>query len=148
MKLVMQIAAPFALFACAAPLAMSRPAELEAEIVAVERARLKAFRDNDRAAFARLVADDLTMVHSDGSILGKADEIAVMRPSTPDRPLPTLDIEDVRVRGAGELAVITGNLVERREQRLLLRLRFINVYRRQAGNWVLAAGQLTRAGTE
>jgi len=144
MRFILLIAAPLALFACAAPLA-TRPIALEVEIVAVERARLKAFRDNDRAAYGRLVADDLAMVHSDGSVLGKANEIAVMRPSTPDRPLPTLDIEDVRVRGSSDFAVITGSLVERREGRLLLRLRFTNVYARRAGGWVLVTGQLTRA---
>ena len=113
--------------------------------MAAERARLKAFRDNDRAAFAAMVTDDLAMVHSDGGVLDKAGEMGVMRPSTPDRPLPTLDIEDVRVRGSGDIGVITGSLVERRDGRVLLRLRFTNVYTRQSGRWRLASGQLTRA---
>jgi ketosteroid isomerase-like protein len=145
MRLAYSLTAPFALLACAASPAPPPQAGIEQEIVAAERARLKAFRDNDRAAFAAMVTDDLTMVHSDGGVLDKAGETAVMRPSTPDRPLPTLDIEDVRVRGSGDIGVITGSLVERRDGRVLLRLRFTNVYTRQSGRWRLASGQLTRA---
>jgi ketosteroid isomerase-like protein len=147
MRSIFLLGAPLALFACATPIPAPSDARLEAEIVAAERARLKAFRDNDRAAFANMVTEDLAMVHSDGSVLDKAGEMAVMRSSTSDRPLPTLDIEDVRVRASGEVGVITGSLVERRQGRLLLRLRFTNVYTRRAGRWKLASGQLTRAST-
>jgi ketosteroid isomerase-like protein len=138
-------AAPLALAACATPPASTSSSALEQEILATEQARLKAFRDNDRAAFATMVTDDLAMVHSDGGILDKAGEIAVMRPSTPDRPLPTLSLEDTRVRGSDTLAVLTGSLVERQQGRLLFRLRFTNVYVRNGGRWLLASGQLTRA---
>jgi hypothetical protein len=59
-----------------------------------------------------------------------------------------LDIEDVRVHGSAGVAVITGSLVERQAERLVLRLRFTNVYLHRAGRWLLAAGQLTRARTD
>ena len=128
----------------------ARDAGFAAAIVAVEEARLAAFRAADRAAFERLVADDLVMIHSDGSVGGKADEIANMRPSTPENPLPTLHLEETRVRAAGDgSAVLTGALVERgADGRVLLRLRFTNVYTREQGDWRLVAGQLTRAGTD
>jgi uncharacterized protein (TIGR02246 family) len=142
------LAAALLLGSCAGVQVPSAPIALEQEIIAVERARLKAFRDNDRVAFAAMTTDDLAMVHSDGSVLNKAQEISVMRASTPDRPLPTLDIEDVRVHGSADVAVITGSLVERQAERLVLRLRFTNVYLRRAGRWLLAAGQLTRARTD
>jgi ketosteroid isomerase-like protein len=145
MRCVYSLAAPLALLACAASPAGPPQTGVEQEIVAAERARLKAFRDNDRAAFAAMVTDDLAIVHSDGGVLDKAGEMAVMRPSTPDRPLPTLDIEDVQVRASGGIGVILGSLVERRDGRVLLRLRFTNVYLRQGGRWLLASGQLTRA---
>lgn len=138
------IAAPVLLIAGSAT-SQPTPSALEREILAVETARLAAFRDNDRAAFARMVTDDLQMVHGDGVVLDKAAEIGVMRPSTPERPLPTLNIEDTRVRGSGNLASMTGSLVERRDGKLLFRLRFTNVYVRTGGRWLLASGQLTRA---
>jgi uncharacterized protein (TIGR02246 family) len=142
------LAAALLLSSCVGVQASSPSVAFEQEIIAVERARLKAFRDNDRTAFAAMTTDDLAMVHSDGSVLNKAEEIGVMRASTPDRPLPTLDIEDVRVRGSAGVAVITGSLVERQQERLVLRLRFTNVYLRRAGRWLLASGQLTRAPTD
>ncbi len=134
----------FALVGCATSPARQLNRNLEQEIVATEQSRLKAFRDNDRAAFAQMVADDLMMVHSDGGVLDKAGEMAVMRPSTSERPLPTLTLEDTRVRGSDTTAVLTGSLVERQQGRLLLRLRFTNVYIRTDGRWLLASGQLTR----
>lgn len=146
MKVFLFFAAPLSLLACAA--SSAPPSALEKEIVATEKARLKAFRDNDRTAFAQMVTGDVMMVHSDGSVLDKAGEIGVMRPSTPERVLPTLDLEDLQVRGSGSLAVLTGSLVERRDGRLLLRLRFTNVYTKVKGQWLLASGQLTRARTE
>lgn len=138
MRSLLIAALPLTLAAAPAPDSLTRT------IVAVETARLAAFRAADRAAFDRLVTDDLTMTHSGGSVGDKADEIAVMRPSTPDRPLPTLALEDTRVRGYGNAAIMTGSLVERRDGQVVLRLRFTNTYIRQQGRWRLAAGQLTR----
>lgn len=137
-----------ALAACATTTPPQLAGDIEQEVLAAENARLKAFRDNDRAAFAEMVTDDLMMVHSDGGVLDKTREIGVMRSSTPERPLPTLSLEDTRVRGSGTLAVLTGSLVERQQGRLLFRLRFTNVYVRNDGRWVLASGQLTRARTD
>jgi ketosteroid isomerase-like protein len=145
MRTSILLVAPLALLGCATASAPQREESIQQEIIATEQARLKAFRDNDRAAFAEMVVDDLVMVHSDGGALDKAGEMGVMRPSTPDRPLPTLNLEDMRVRGCDTLAVLTGSLVERQQGRVLLRLRFTNVYVRKARRWVLASGQLTRA---
>lgn len=135
------------LYSCAATLPSPERRNLAEAILSVEQARLAAFRGNDKAAFSRLVADDLTMVHSNGEIFGKAQEMSVMRSSTPDRPLPTLGLEDTQVRGYGDSAVLTGSLVERNGATVLLRLRFTNVYARKAGRWQLVAGQLTKAST-
>jgi ketosteroid isomerase-like protein len=134
---------------CASATAAPRDeAGIAREIVAVEQARLAAFRNDDKDAYARLVADELSMVHSNGEIGGKADEIAVMRPSTPDHPLPTLHLEEMRVRAYGKTALLTGALVERRDERVVLRLRFTNVYARRGSGWMLVAGQLTRASAD
>ena len=118
--------------------------EIEQEIIRLERERLDAYARADRAAFDRIVADDFTMTHSDGSVFDKAQERAVLRPSTAERPLPTLNIEDVRVRVYGDAAVITGRLVEQGERVGRVSLRFTNTYMRRQGRWQIVAGQLTR----
>lgn len=123
----------------------ARESALAAEIVAAEEARLAAFRAADRPAFEALVAEELVMVHSDGSVATRSDELANMRVATPQNPLPTLHLEETRVRGYGDAAVLTGALVERRDGRTLLRLRFTNVWARRDGAWRLVSGQLTRA---
>src|SRR5438132_14380758 len=81
------------------------PNSVEQQIINLERERLKAFAQADKAAFERLVTDDLTITHGYGEVLTKAQEIAVMRPSTPERPLPALSIEDPKVRVYGDAEV-------------------------------------------
>ncbi len=121
----------------------------EQEIINLERERLKAFALADKAAFERLVADDLAITHGYGEVLNKAQEMAVMRPSTPERPLPALSIEDPKVRVYGDAAVMTGSLVEtNRDGRRELVLRFTNTYVKQKEQWRMVAGQLTTLSRE
>src|SRR5439155_21127710 len=69
--------------------------------------------------------------------------MAVMRPSTPERPLPALSIEDSKVRVYGDAAVMTGSLVEtNRDGRRELVLRFTNTYIKQKEQWRMVAGQI------
>ncbi|HXL79869.1 MAG TPA: DUF4440 domain-containing protein [Pyrinomonadaceae bacterium] len=122
---------------------------VEQEILRLERERLKAFAQADKAAFERLVTDDLTITHGYGEVLTKAQEMAVMRRSTPERPLPALSIEDPKVRVYGDAAVMTGSLVEtNRDGRRELVLRFTNTYVKQKEQWRMVAGQLTTLSRE
>lgn len=122
---------------------------LEQEIINLERERLKAFAQADKATFERLVTDDVTITHSSGGVSNKADLLSVMRPSTPDRPLPALSIDDAKVRTYNDTAIMTGNLVETASDgRRALVLRFTNTYVKQAKGWRLAAGQLTTLSRE
>ena len=147
MRKLVSIALAGAVAACAGATAAPRSDPLSRTIIALEEARLAAFRGDDKPAYSRLVADELTMIHSNGEIGGKAEEMGFMRPSTPERPLPTLGLEDLQVRGYGDAAVMTGSLIERKGGRVVLRLRFTNVYARKPAGWMLVAGQLTRAAT-
>ena len=122
---------------------------VEQEIISLEHERLKAFAQDDKATFERLVTDDLTMTHSSGEVANKAELMAVMRPSTPERPLPALSTEDVKVRVYGDAAVMTGRLVETaRDGRRVFVLRFTNTYIKQEGRWRMSAGQLTTLSRE
>ncbi|HVF48664.1 MAG TPA: DUF4440 domain-containing protein [Pyrinomonadaceae bacterium] len=117
---------------------------VEQEIINLERERLKAFARDDKKTFERLVTDDLTMTHSSGHVASKAELMSVMRPSSPERPLPALSIEDVKVQVYADAAVMTGNLVETAlDGRRELVLRFTNTYVRLKRQWRMAAGQLT-----
>ena len=121
----------------------------EQEIIKLEHERLKAFAQDDKATFGQLVTDDLTITHSSGAVADKAEVMAVMRPSTPDRPLPALSTEDVKVRVYGDAAVMTGRLVETaRDGRRVFVYRFTNTYIKQNGRWRMSAGQLTTLSRE
>jgi hypothetical protein len=122
---------------------------VEQEIINFERERLKAFAQDDKATFEQLVTDDLTMTHTSGEVANKAQLMAVMRRSSPDRPLPALSIEDAKVRVYGDAAVMTGKLVETAlDGRRVWVLRFTNTYIKLKGRWRLAAGQLTTLSRE
>ena len=95
------------------------------------------------------MTDDLTMTHSSGAVADKAEVMAVMRPSTPERPLPALSIEDVHVRLYGDAAVMTGRLVETASDgRRVWVFQFTNTYIKQKGRWRMSAGQLTTISRE
>src|SRR5205809_733058 len=84
-------------FCIAQPKVPAGPTLSEQQIIDLERDRLKAFAQADKAKFEQFVTEDLTIVHGGGEILDKAQEMANMRPSTPDRPLPVLTIEQPKV---------------------------------------------------
>lgn len=138
------------LLACSAlvVLAETRGGNAE-EIIAFEKARLAAFAQADKATFDRMMADDATITHSSGGLSTKADLMAVMRPSTPENPLPALTIEEPKARFYGEAAVLIGKLVETASDgRRELVLRFTNTYARKEGRWQMVACQLTRLPRE
>lgn len=115
------------------------------EIISFEKARLAAFAQADKAAFDRMMADDATVTHSSGGVSSKADLMGVMRPSTPENPLPALTIEEPKARLYGDSAVLVGKLVETTaDGRRELVLRFTNTYVRKDARWQMVAGQLTK----
>ncbi len=119
------------------------------EIITFERARLAAFAQADKATFVRMMADDATVTHSSGGVSSKADLMGVMRPSTPEQPLPALTIEEPKARLYGDAAVLTGKLVETaKDGRRELVLRFTNTYVRRDARWQMVAGQLTKLPRE
>lgn len=119
------------------------------EIISFEKARLAAFAQADKPAFDRMMSDDVTVTHSSGGVSSKADLMGVMRPSTPEQPLPALTIEEPRARFYGDAAVLIGKLVETAaDGRRELVLRFTNTYAKKEGRWQMVAGQLTKLPRE
>ena len=135
------------LLACSALVVLAENQSTSAEeIISFEKARLAAFAQADKAAFDRMMADDATVTHSSGGVSNKAVLMGVMRPSTPENPLPALTIEEPKARLYGDAAVLTGILVETaKDGRRELVLRFTNTYVKKEGRWQMVAGQLTKA---
>ena len=119
------------------------------EIISFEKARLAAFAQADKATFDRMMAADATVTHSSGGVSSKAELMAVMRPSTPEQPLPALTIEDPKAQLYGDAAVLTGKLIETAQDgRRELVLRFTNTYAKKEARWQMVAGQLTTLSRE
>jgi len=121
----------------------------EQEILDLEIRRLNAFATADTNAFKNMVTEDLIIVHGSGTMMNRAQEISVMRPSTLERPLPKLSIESARVNFYDNTAIMRGNLVETASDgRRELVLRFTNTYVNQNKQWRLAASQLNTLSRE
>lgn len=109
-------------------------------------------RGNDMSAFDRIVADDFTITHSNGKLLGKAEkraDILASRSSEPPAPSSVFRIEEssVSVRIYKDAAVSVGYIIEkypRRGARIDDRVHFTNTYLRRRGRWQVVASQLTR----
>jgi ketosteroid isomerase-like protein len=118
--------------------------QAEQEVLAAQRARLDATIAKDEAALERLMADDLSYVHSSAKLESKAENIAAIVGSGAYRKF---ELSDVVVRVEGDSAVITGKAditLGRPDGDMLLPVRFLDVWVRRDGEWRELAWQSTR----
>jgi ketosteroid isomerase-like protein len=118
--------------------------QAEQDVLAAQRARLDATIAKDGAALDRLMADDLTYVHTSAKLESKAENIAAVTGSGAYR---SFDLRDVVVRVEGDTAVITGLAditLGRPDGDVLLPVRFTDVWARRDGAWREIAWQSTR----
>jgi hypothetical protein len=120
---------------------------IEQELLQAERARRDALVADDMAAFALLIADDVTHVHTTGIVHAKAELLGHAGGF-----LRFIDIErcDLRVRVIDEdHAVMTGgmtNTVARRghDERVEVNAFVTQVWERRDGRWQIVNFQATR----
>jgi uncharacterized protein (TIGR02246 family) len=120
---------------------------VEQELLKAERSRRDALVADDMAAFALLIADDVTHVHTTGIVHGKAELLGHAGGF-----LRFIDIErrDLRVRVIDEdHAVMTGgmtNIVARRghDERVEVNAFVTQVWERRDGRWQIINFQATR----
>ena len=120
--------------------------EIEREVLAADKQRVKALLSNDIAALEDLLADDLTYVHSNGMLDTKASYIDALR-SGASRYL-TMDMSDLVVRVYGETALVTGTfkarvMTARGEVTPNPRVLIVYVKRPSSKGWQMSAWQST-----
>jgi uncharacterized protein (TIGR02246 family) len=119
--------------------------QVEQEVLAAQRARLDATIAVDVPALERLMADDLTYVHSSAKLEGKAENIAAL---VANHSYQSVVTNEVAVRVEGDAAIITGiadiTLKRAGGETVLLPVRFTNVWARRDGAWREIAWQSTR----
>jgi len=113
----------------------------KASILELEELWRKAQHDNDKAAFDRLLASDVSFVGTSGSLRDKKDYIA-SRAGSWIPHATTYTIRDLSVRFYGRVAIVTGT-EETTGERVANKGRFTHVWARRAGHWQLVAIQRT-----
>lgn len=123
---------------------LSAPALADAEgdaLIALERQRSAAIAAHDEALLNKLYSDDFRGVTATGFQVDKATLMQVFRRDPPNLKF-TLDQLETRI--VGDTALLWGRLTARNaEGEVLSQSRYIHVYVRRGGNWLLIAGQGT-----
>ena len=115
------------------------------EILLLEDQRIHAMIAGDIDTLDRILADDLTYVHSGGQLESKEEFLGRLKSG--DLKYRAMPREDVAVRILGCAAVVTGRAtvdVQSKGENLTLALRFTDVYVKRAGRWQLLAWQSSR----
>ena len=96
----------------------------------------------DKAALERVLADDLQYAHAGGKVENKAEYIAAVTKG-PGR-YESFSESDTRVRVYGKTGVLTGYVDVKTVGRPAYRVRTLEVYVQNGGQWQLAAKQSAR----
>lgn len=118
--------------------------QAEQEVLAAQRARFDATIAVDVPALERLMADDLTYVHTSAKLETRAENIAGL---VARGAYKSVDTRDLVVCVEGNIAVITGLAditLGRPDGDMLLPVRFTDVWARRDGAWREIAWQSTR----
>jgi hypothetical protein len=119
--------------------------EAEAGIARIEEQRFAAMLSADVATLDRLLASDLTYVHSSAKLDTKEDFIGAIKAGS--LKYKVITPEDVHVRLYDSTAVVTGRCrfeVQSAGAELKLQVRYTDVYVKRAGAWQLVAWESTR----
>jgi hypothetical protein len=113
------------------------------EVLRMERAQADATLKKDRAAYERLLADDYSYIHSNGSVNNKAEEVT----STMSAEIKwTSDVlSDAKVRVYGDAAVVTAveTLQGAAKGFVAGPRRITDVWIKRGGRWQIAGGITT-----
>ena len=98
----------------------------------------------DESALRRFLADDLQYAHAGGQTQTKSEYIASVLKGPPR--YESFTFSDVTVRVYGKAAVLTGFVDVKMAGRDNFRVRTLQVYTENNGQWQMAAHQSTRVG--
>jgi ketosteroid isomerase-like protein len=128
--------------ACAAA---ARAAGPEQDVLAAQDKRVALTIAADTAALGAMMTDDLTYTHSSANVDSKADFLEALRSGK--AKYKSLSFDERRVRLHGDVAIVSGTCrvqVTSGGKDLDLKLRFTELYAKQAGAWKMALWHSTR----
>jgi len=120
----------------------------EAEIRAVETARVQALLAADGEKLASLLADDLVHIHANGLVDGKESYLAA---ATAKIEFLNIERPELRVRLVGDCAIVTGPLnqsLRLRDSGAILEMQMIvtQVWDKRSGQWLQNSFHAGRVG--
>lgn len=114
------------------------------EVFRAERAWVEAHRRLDIAALDRLMADEYKHIRPDGSVAGKAEDLASYQ--TGDRYWDHADSDNYDIQIHGNTAILIGRWRARGVndgERFDYAARFVSVYVKRDGRWQMVVAQST-----
>lgn len=117
-----------------------------AALVDIEQQLTKLILAGDRDGYSAFLADDWSVINTDGNILTKEQVLREMF-VTGQRQIDAIAVDDVKVRPLGDVAIVTGRTIASGKLRgaaVTATLRFTDVFARRDGRWQIVASQGTR----
>jgi len=126
--------------------AFAQAGKAEQQVLQAEKERFAAMIKGDRGALEKLLADDLTYIHSTALLQTKDEFIKSVLAGNIDYVSIVPSESDAKVRINGTTATATGlaavNVIDTGKDRKI-RIRYTTVYANRGGAWLLQAWQST-----
>ena len=116
-------------------------------IRALDNEWLTAYDRNDVESIRRIFAEDARMVHSDGRVTTKTDELTNVKAAAPPELKASWRVEEVEVRFYDKTAISCGFVVQEgyyANQKFARKYRYTSVYVRRKKQWQLVSAQYSR----
>jgi ketosteroid isomerase-like protein len=127
-------------------LGLAQAGKAEQQVLQAEKDRFAAMVKGDRAALEKLIADDLTYIHSTALLQNKDEFIKSVVAGNIDYVSIVPSASDAKVRINGNTAIVTGlaavNVIDNGKDRKI-RIRYTTAYANHGGAWLLQAWQST-----
>jgi ketosteroid isomerase-like protein len=115
------------------------------ELIAIEQTFNQALIHGEWKTVESLVAEDLVFTDAGGTVSGKSDQLEQIKSGY--LRLDSIEMSKVKVQDLGNVAVVTGKLVEKGRYKNADAggiYRFTDVWAKRNGKWMLVTGQETR----
>jgi len=111
------------------------------ELSGLNRHYIRSVQESDVGWFERNLSEDFLNSNPDGSLVDRA---GFLRQIAPPCPVSNLDIEDVRIRIMGDVAIIHARTTYRKPDGQQGAGRYTDIWARRDGRWVCVAAHVTR----
>ena len=147
MRLLLAIVIGVMLSAVGSAVGFAQAGKPEQQVMQAEKERFAAMVKGDRAVLEKLLADDLTYIHSTALLESKEQFIKSVTSGNIDYVSIAPSDSDAKVRINGTTAIVNGvaavNVIDTGKD-LKIKIRYTTIQTNRGGSWQLQAWQATR----